>query len=57
MVTPMGQVFSDTLMVRHITGLEIMVLMDVISVLTLHEPALFIQVAMSSLHPTKPCSM
>lgn len=57
MVTPMGQVFSDTLMVRHIIGLVIMVLMVVICLLTLHEPALFIQVVMSSLHPTKPCSM
>lgn len=44
-------------MVLHIIGLEITVLTAAISVLTLHEPALFIQVAMSSLHPTKPCSM
>lgn len=38
-------------MVRHITGLEIMVSMDVISVLTLQELVLFILEVMSHLYP------
>ena len=38
-------------MVQHITGLEIMVLMAVISVLTPQEPVPFILEVMSRLYP------